>query len=95
MTRSSRPLPSTSPEAMAKALSVPSLLHICDADGSGRDDLVIDFGDTYGLYLWKNDTSWEQIHKLSPASEVFGGVSGAAVAEASAGIGKRWARMSS
>ncbi len=35
-----------------------------------KNDLIIDFGDTYGLWLKMNNSDWVQLHSLSPKSMV-------------------------
>ena len=47
-----------------------------DLDGSGRDDIVVDFGPAYGLYVYRNGTAWSQLHPLSPAHVAAGDVDG-------------------
>ena len=37
-----------------------------DLDGDGRDDLVVDFGQSLGLWAFYNNSSWHQLHGLSP-----------------------------
>jgi hypothetical protein len=36
-----------------------------DVDGNKKADLVIDFGPAYGVWLFRNDTSWSQLHGFS------------------------------
>jgi hypothetical protein len=43
-----------------------------DLDGSGRDEVVIDFGATWGLWQYANDSAWSQLHPLSPEGIVAG-----------------------
>ena len=42
-----------------------------DIDGSGRPDLVIDFGSTYGIWTWRNDATWAPLHPLTGESIVL------------------------
>lgn len=37
-----------------------------DMDGNGRDDVVIDFGLPYGIWVRMNNASWVKLHDLSP-----------------------------
>jgi hypothetical protein len=37
-----------------------------DLDGNGEDDLIVDFGPPYGIYVWKNDAEWVPLHWYSP-----------------------------
>ncbi len=37
-----------------------------DMDGNGQDDLILDFGHPYGMYVKYNDTSWMKLHTSSP-----------------------------
>jgi hypothetical protein len=34
-------------------------------DANARQDLVVDFGAAYGLWTFRNDTSWAPLHGLS------------------------------
>ena len=43
-----------------------------DLDGSGRDEVVIDFGPTWGLWQYANDSGWTQLHPISPEDLVTG-----------------------
>ena len=36
-----------------------------DLDGRGSDDLVIDFGPPYGLWILYNDATWAPLHPFS------------------------------
>jgi subtilisin family serine protease len=38
----------------------------CPGHSPGGDEVVIDFGDPYGIWAWEDDTRWVQIHHLSP-----------------------------
>ncbi len=38
------------------------------------NDVVIDFGPEYGIWAWMNNTSWADIHSLSPKSMVIGDI---------------------
>lgn len=60
------PLHPYSPEAMA----------VGDLDGSGRDDLVIDFGDPLGVWVAQNYQTWSQLHDTSPLSMVTADLDG-------------------
>ncbi len=39
---------------------------IGDLDGDNKDDLAIDFGSEYGIWVRYADGFWEKIHDLSP-----------------------------
>ncbi len=41
-----------------------------DLDNSGQDEVIIDFGDTYGLWIRMNNSSWSKLHSLSAESMV-------------------------
>jgi len=45
-----------------------SLIISTDLDSNGQKDLVIDFGDAYGIWIWNNNTSWSQLHTISAKS---------------------------
>ena len=46
-----------------------------DLDGNGRAELIIDFGDPYGLWVWNNGT-WSQLHGVSPDSMITADLDG-------------------
>jgi len=39
-------------------------------------DLVVNFGDNAGLWLWLNNSTWDQLHSLSPESMITGNLDG-------------------
>jgi hypothetical protein len=39
---------------------------LADRDGTGQAEIVIDFGPTLGLWQYANDSTWSQLHRLSP-----------------------------
>jgi probable HAF family extracellular repeat protein len=43
-----------------------------DLDGNGLDDLVIDFGFPYGIWVWMNHATWTLLHGSTPAWMVTG-----------------------
>jgi len=43
-----------------------------DVDNNGLDEVIIDFGATYGIWIRMNNSSWSQLHSLSPDSMVTG-----------------------
>ena len=43
-----------------------------DLDGNGQDELIVDFGAPYGLYIFANNTSWALLHPLSPEAVTLG-----------------------
>jgi hypothetical protein len=45
---------------------------LADRDGTGKDDVVIDFGSAYGLWQYANDSAWNQLHLVSPEGVVAG-----------------------
>ena len=56
-------------------IQVDAALDFIDMDISGQDDVIIDFG-VYGIWVWYNDTSWEQLHNLSPEIITTGDIDG-------------------
>jgi subtilisin family serine protease len=48
----------------------------CPGDPPGRTDLVIDFGETYGVWALMNDAAWVQLHHISPEDIVIGDLTG-------------------
>lgn len=36
-----------------------------DVDKSGQEDVIVDFGPAYGIFIWQNNTTWKQIHSTS------------------------------
>ena len=59
-----------SPEAMATG----------DVDGSGQDDLLLDFPGA-GVWIWLNSTSWVQLHPANAAAIATGDLDGNGQAE--------------
>jgi hypothetical protein len=47
-----------------------------DLDGNGKDEVIIDFGSGYGIWIRYNDSYWFKLHKLSPDSMVTGDLDG-------------------
>ncbi len=54
----------------------PELMVTGDLDGNGKDDTVIDFGATVGLWKWMNDGAWVKLHGLSPENLAIGNLDG-------------------
>ena len=46
-----------------------------DIDGSGKADVVIDFG-APGLWAWVNNAAWIPLHALSPEGMGGGNLNG-------------------
>ena len=47
-----------------------------DLDGNCQGELVIDFGPSFGIWVWQNNTRWVQLHGLSPEDMVIGDLDG-------------------
>ena len=47
-----------------------------DMDGNGKDELIVDFGAPYGLYIFANNTSWALLHPLSTEALIVGDLDG-------------------
>ncbi len=47
-----------------------------DLDGSGKDDVAIDFGPGVGTWKWMNDSNWIPLHGLSAVQMVTGDLDG-------------------
>jgi hypothetical protein len=47
-------------------------LLLADLDGTGKDEVIVDFGPAYGLWQYANDAAWSQLHGFSAAG-VTGG----------------------
>jgi probable HAF family extracellular repeat protein len=54
----------------------PESVTAADVDGNGLDDVVMDFGATYGVWLWLNHTTWMPLHGLSPTEVAVGDLDG-------------------
>jgi maltose 6'-phosphate phosphatase len=54
----------------------PEIITTGDLDGSGQEDVIIDFGEGYGIWGLYNDTSWEQLHPYSAAHIATGDLDG-------------------
>ncbi len=50
----------------------PESVTAADVDGNGLDDLVMDFGNAYGVWLWLNHATWMQLHGASPTDVAAG-----------------------
>ena len=50
------------------------------ADGGmeteSEDDLIVDFGPSFGLWVFLNNTTWTQLHPLSPEEMATGEIDG-------------------
>ena len=44
-----------------------------DIDGSGIDDVIVDFGTGVGIRVWMNNSSWVQLHDLPSDSGMVTG----------------------
>ena len=49
---------------------------VADVDGSGVDDVVVDFGASFGVWGLLDLTTWLSVHGASPESMVAGDVDG-------------------
>jgi len=49
-------------------------LTITDNDSGSQSDIIIDFGTQYGIWLRMNNSTWVQLHTLSPESMVTGDI---------------------
>ena len=47
-----------------------------NGDGNGLDDIVIDFGPGYGIWIRMNNSTWTQLHTLSPETMTIGDIDG-------------------
>jgi len=47
-----------------------------DIDGNGQDDVIIDFGPGFGIFVRFNNSFWVQLHTLSPETMVTGDIDG-------------------
>ena len=47
-------------------------LELADRDGGGKDEVLIDFGQAYGLWQYTNDSAWSHQHALNPESMAYG-----------------------
>ncbi len=61
-----------------------------DIDGNGKDDLIIDFGNTIGLYIRYDNGSWAKIHTFSPEIMAIGDVDGNGQDDIILGFGDPW-----
>ena len=49
---------------------------IGDLDSNGHDEVIINFGETYGLWAQMNNSHWIKLHSQSPKSMVSGNIDG-------------------
>jgi len=47
-----------------------------DIDGNGEEDLVVNFGDPYGIWIHYNASSWVHLNSLAPESVIIGNLDG-------------------
>jgi hypothetical protein len=47
-----------------------------DIDGSGQDDVIIDFGADTGIWVQYNDTAWSKLHNSACESMTAGEIDG-------------------
>jgi hypothetical protein len=45
-------------------------------DGNGQDEVIIDFGDPYGIWTLTNFSKWVRLHDLSPEIITTGDMDG-------------------
>ena len=50
----------------------PESVTAADVDGNGLDDVVVDFGAAYGVWLWLNHATWVPLHGSSPTDVAVG-----------------------
>ncbi|MFA5142975.1 MAG: hypothetical protein WC522_02240 [Candidatus Omnitrophota bacterium] len=43
-----------------------------DLDGNGKDEIIINFGTQYGIWIYYNNSTWAKLHDLSPESVTAG-----------------------
>lgn len=43
-----------------------------DLNGNGLDELIIDLGPQYGIWIYQDDGTWWQLHNVSPESMAAG-----------------------
>jgi hypothetical protein len=55
--------------------SSPEIIATGDLDGSGQDDVIIDFGAS-GIWVYYNDITWTKLHKSSPEIIATGDMDG-------------------
>jgi len=67
-----------------------------DMDGNGLDEVIIDFGSPYGIWIWLNNSTWVKLHSLSAESMITGYLDNNALADVIIDFGEGvgiWARM--
>ena len=53
--------------------TVPDAMVTGDVDGSGKDDIVAEFGSTFGgIFVKRNQGVWKKLHNFSPDSLATG-----------------------
>ena len=56
---------------------LPETTTIADIDGSGQDDIIIDFGSGFGIWIFMNNSEWMMNrHTLSPETMTTGDIDG-------------------
>ena len=56
-------------------------------DADAREELVADFGPTYGVWIYRNNTSWTQLHTLPSQDLIVGDLDGNGRGEVSIDFG--------
>ena len=59
-------------------------------DSQGTDDLVIDFGAPYGLWVFANNTTWTPLHGFSAAHLLAADIDGRSGDEVLLDFGPPW-----
>lgn len=58
--------------SQAMPLKIPNIMTAADLNGNGIDDLVVNFGPTYGIWIWMDNSTWFNLHNLSPVQIIAG-----------------------
>jgi hypothetical protein len=58
--------------SMTFSLTPPMVTGNIDGDANGRDDIIIDFGSSHGIWIYYNNADWWQLHTVSPESMAVG-----------------------
>jgi len=66
----------SSNQFLLQVMTAASPFLVCNLDGNADKDLVVDFGPAYGIWVYYNNSTWVQLHNVSPKSMASGDLDG-------------------
>ena len=73
----------------------PEVIITGNMDGNGLDDVIVDLGKKYGLWIRMNNSSWVKLHSVSPEHITAADMDGNGLDDVVCDIGANglWIRM--